>query len=202
MQHGYRAGYTVNQFQTNLDFNPDDLTEVDQSGNFKNKIFLSNINLVEQFSPLLRIDLEMKNSVRILAEVRKDRALTLSFANNLLTEIKGDEYTLGLGYRLKDLKIGTNFGGKKQILKSDLNLKLDLSLRDNKTIIRNLELDQSQITAGQTIYSIQFTADYALSKNLTGLFFYDHTFSETAISTAFPITTVRSGFTLRYNFGN
>ena len=144
----------------------------------------------------------MKNSVKVSAEYRKDRALGLSFANNLLTEIKGDEIIIGLGYRIKDLRIGTNFGGKKQILKSDLNFKLDLSRRDNRTIIRYLDIENNQTTAGQTIYGAQLLVDYALSKNLTAAFYYDHTFSEYAISTAFPQTTIRSGLTLRYNFGN
>jgi cell surface protein SprA len=202
LQHGYRASYTVNQFQTNLDYDPNEPTAVDQAGNFKSEVFLSNVNLTEQFSPLIRIDFEMKNSVKILAELRKDRALSLSFANNLMTEIQGNEIVLGLGYRIKDLKIGTNFGGKKKILKSDLNFKIDLSRRDNKTIIRYLDIENNQTTAGQTIYGLQFSADYALSKNLTALFYYDHTFSEYAISTAFPQTTIRSGLTLRYNFGN
>lgn len=202
IQHGYRAGYTVNQFQSNLDFNRNNPTETDQAGNFKNETILANVNLTEQFSPLIKVDFEMKNSVKILAEVRKDRALSLSFANNLLTEIQGMEYILGLGYRIKDLRIGTNFGGKKKILKSDLNFKMDFSIRDNKTIIRYLDIENNQVTAGQTIYGLQFTADYALSKNLTALFYYDHTFSEYAISTAFPQTTIRSGITLRYNFGN
>jgi cell surface protein SprA len=202
IQHGYRSGYTVNQFQNNLDYDPLNPTEVDQGGNFKSKTLLTNVNLTEQFSPLIKIDFEMKNSIKILAEYRKDRALSLSFANNLLTEIKGDEIILGLGYRIKDLRIGTNFGGKKKILKSDLNFKLDLSRRDNKTIIRYLDVENNQTTAGQTLYGAQLSVDYALSKNLTALFYYDHTFSEYAVSTAFPQTTIRSGFTLRYDFGN
>ncbi len=207
LQHGYTAGYTVNQFQTNLDYNRSRdgnpvTASTNQAGDFKSEQFLTNVNLTEQFSPLLKIDLEMKNSIKVSAEYRKDRALGLSFANNLLTEIKGDEIIIGLGYRIKDLRIGTNFGGKKQILKSDLNFKLDLSRRDNRTIIRYLDIENNQTTAGQTIYGAQLLVDYALSKNLTAAFYYDHTFSEYAISTAFPQTTIRSGLTLRYNFGN
>lgn len=202
IQHGYRAAYTVNQFQSNLDYDPNNPEDLDQAGNFKSPTLLNNVNLTEQFSPLVRIDFEMQNSIKILAEVRKDRALSLSFANNLLTEIKGDELILGLGYRIKDLRIGTNFGGKKTVLRSDLNFKMDFSVRENKTIIRYLDIENNQTTAGQTIYGLQFSADYALSKNLTALFYYDHTFSEYAISTAFPQTTIRSGITLRYNFGN
>lgn len=202
LSHGYRASYTVNSFQSNLDYDPENPGAVDQAGNFKSQTLLSNVNLTEQFSPLLKVDFEMNNSIKILAEMRKDRALSLSLANNLLTEIKGVEYIVGLGYRIKDLRIGTNFGGTRSVMTSDLNFKLDLSMRDNITIIRYLDLENSQTTAGQTIYGAQLTVDYALSKNLTALFYYDHTFSEYAISTAFPQTTIRSGITLRYNFGN
>jgi len=200
--HGYNATYTINQFRTNLDYDPDNPNELDQGGNFKNETLFSNINLMEQFSPLFKIDMEMNNSLKILAEVRKDRLLSMSFDNNLLTEIKGSEYILGLGYRIKDVKINSKLAGNKQIIKSDLNMKADLSLRDNKTIIRYLDLDNNQVTAGNTIWSLKYSADYAFSKNLTGIFYFDYSFSEYAISTAFPQTTVRSGLTLRYNFGN
>ncbi|WP_047548188.1 cell surface protein SprA [Psychroserpens sp. Hel_I_66] len=215
LTHGYRSSYTINQFRTNLDIDPNDLQRgvayedqpnlidvVDQSGNFKNRTIFSNINLEEQFSPLFRLDFEMQNSVKILAEMKKDRILSLSFDNNLLTEIQGHEYILGLGYRIKDLRIRSKLAGPKQVIKSDLNMKADISVRNNKTIIRYLDIDNNQITQGQTIYGLKYTADYAFTKNLTAIFYFDYTFSEYEISTAFPQTTIRSGFTLRYNFGN
>lgn len=212
--HGYRSSYTINQFRSNLDLEPGDLRPgvsyqdqdldqvVDQSGNFKNETIFSNINLEEQFSPLFRLDFEMKNSIKILAEMKKDRILSLSFDNNLLTEIQGNEYILGLGYRIKDVRIRSKLAGPRRIIKSDLNLKADVSVRNNKTIIRYLDIDNNQITQGQTIWGAKFAADYAFSKNLTAIFYFDYTFSEYEISTAFPQTTIRSGFTLRYNFGN
>jgi cell surface protein SprA len=200
--HGYRSSYTINQFRTNLDYDPNNPDELDQGGNFKNETLFSNINLEEQFSPLVRIDFEMKNSVKILAEVKRDRILSLSFDNNLLTEIQGKEYTLGLGYRIKDVKIRSKIAGPRQIVTSDLNMKADISIRDNKTIIRYLDLENNQVTSGQTIWGLKYSADYAFSKNLTGIFYFDYAFSEYAISTAFPQTTVRSGITIRYNFGN
>ena len=134
--------------------------------------------------------------------MRTNRTMALSFDNNLMTEIKGEEYTVGLGYRFKDVKFVTNIGGNKTRLKGDLNLKADVTLRDNITIIRNLDIDNNQITSGQNLLSIKFTADYALTKSLNALFFYDHSFSQFAVSTAFPQTTINTGFTLRYNLGN
>jgi cell surface protein SprA len=218
LTHGYRSTYTINQFNTNLNLNlnPEDneapvpgldyenqpQEALDQSGNYKNRTLFSNINLTEMFSPLIRIDFEMQNSVKILTEIKKDRLLSLSFDNNLMTEVQGMEYVLGLGYRIKDLRINSNLAGPSKRIVSDLNMKADISIRDNKTIIRYLDLENNQVTSGQTIWGLKYSADYAFSKNLTGIFYFDYTFSEYAISTAFPQTTIRSGFTIRYNFGN
>ena len=211
ISHGYNAMYTINQFRSNLDYNEGNPTldfvsqnpnVLDQSDNYKNEFLYSNINLMEQFSPLFKLDFEMKNSIKILAEVKKDRLLSLSFDNNLLTEIQGNEYIFGFGYRVKDLKIRSSLAGASQIIKSDLNMKLDLSIRNNKTTIRYLDLDNNQVTSGQTIWNFKYSADYDFSRNLTGIFYFDYSFSEYAISTAFPQTTIRSGFTMRYNFGN
>ena len=39
--------------------------------------------------------MEFKNSIKILAEFRKERAISLSLDNNLITETLGDEYIVG-----------------------------------------------------------------------------------------------------------
>ena len=103
LTHGYRASYTINQFQTNLDFDASQPNAKDSGGNFIPEQLYGNINLVEQFNPLLRVDVELKNSFKFLAELKTDRALSLSLDNNLLTESSGEEYILGMGYRIKDL---------------------------------------------------------------------------------------------------
>ncbi|WP_026933429.1 cell surface protein SprA [Christiangramia echinicola] len=202
LNHGYRSDYTLNQFQTNLDYNPANPEELNQAGDFKNPVLYSNLVLTELFTPLVRIDFETKGSIQILAEMQKDRSLAFSFDNNLLTEYSGNEYTLGTGYRIKDLKIATALGGRRRVLSSDLNFRADVSYRKNRTIVRYLDLANAQTISGQDIWSINFKADYAFTRNLTARFYYDHTFSEYAVSTAFPQTTIRSGFTLIYNFGN
>ena len=202
LQHNYRASYTINQYRSNFkyDENPEG---VDDSGNFFNKTLISNINLVEQFSPLIRVDFELKNAFKFLTEIKKDRALSMSFDNNLLTEVKGIEYIFGLGYRFKDIVFSSRLADSPTgIIKGDINVKADLSYRNNQTIVRYLNYDNNQLAGGQNIWSLKFTADYSFSKSLTAIFYYDHSFSQAVISTSFPLTNIRSGFTLRYNFGN
>ncbi|MBF6609185.1 MAG: cell surface protein SprA [Flavobacterium sp.] len=202
LQHGYRASYTVNSFRSNFEYdqNPNGL---DSGGNVFTKNIISNVNLVEQFNPLLRIDFELKNSFKFLAEMKKDRALSMSFDNNLLTEVQGIEYVGGFGYRFKDVIFSSRLADNPTgIIRSDINIKIDLSYRNNKTIVRYLDYDNNQLAGGQNLWSGRLTADYSFSKNLTAIFYYDHSFSQAVISTSFPMTNIRAGFTLRYNFGN
>ncbi|OIQ21839.1 MAG: cell surface protein SprA [Flavobacterium sp. MedPE-SWcel] len=204
IQHGYRASYNINAYRSNFEYDQNPTgQDNDGVGNFYSEHIISNINLSEQFNPLIRIDFEMKNSIKILAEVRKDRTLNMSFDNNLLTEVKGNEYIIGLGYRIKDVRINSSLADNPtNVIKSDINLKADFSLRKNETIVRYLDYDNNQLGGGQNIWSIKFTADYSFSKNLTAIFYYDHSFSKAVISTSYPLTNIRTGFTLRYNFGN
>ena len=202
LQQNYRASYTINAFRSNFEYNknPDG---VDASGNYFNSTIMSNITLVEQFSPLIKLDFELKNSLKILTEIKKDRALSMSFDNNLLTEVKGIEYIVGLGYRIKDVILSSALADNPTgIIKSDINLKGDLSYRNNQTIVRYLDYNNNQLAGGQNLWSLKISADYSFSKNLTAIFYYDHAFSKPVISTSFPLTNIRSGFTLRYNFGN
>ncbi len=198
IQHGYRSNYSVNSFRSNLNPNPKDT-----NGNFFPDVITSNVNLTEQFNPLININFELKNSLNIMAEMKRDRSLNMSFDNNLLTEVQGNDYTIRVGYRIKGVQFNSKLADNAQgMIKSDINVKADFTLRKNMTIVRYLDYDNNQLGGGQNIWSFKLTADYSFSKNFTAIFFYDHQFSKAVISTAFPLTNIRSGFTLRYNFGN
>ena len=115
LSHGYRASYSINSYQTNLE-KVQLINDGQDPINAENldilpDLILNNVVLTDEFNPLIRVDFEMINSVSVLAEVRTDRALSLSFDNDLMTEINGKEYTVGLGYRFKDVKFVTNIGG-------------------------------------------------------------------------------------------
>ena len=146
--------------------------------------------------------MEFKNSLRLVFDIIKDRAISLSLANNLITESWGDEFTIGVGYRIKKLRIRSSLAENSSNFIGDLNTKIDLSLRKNISVIRNLDLENNKVSAGQSVFSMKASADYALNKNFSAIFFYDHLFSKYQISTSFPQTNIRSGFTFRYTFGN
>ncbi|MHB1107746.1 MAG: T9SS outer membrane translocon Sov/SprA, partial [Lutibacter sp.] len=201
--HSYNSLYSITSFSNNLAYNNNNpYAETDIAGNYINKTIFSNVNLLEEFSPLIKVDVKMKNSVSFSGRINKDRGLTLNFNNNTITQIKGTEYVVGLGYRLKDLAMSFKFGGEVTKLKGDLDLRADVSLRDNETIIRAIDKDNNQVTGGQRLLSLKFFADYAVSKNLTTSFYFDQSSSQYAISTTFPRQSISSGLSVRYIFGN
>lgn len=203
LSHAYKSLYTITNYTNNSAYNiAAPYSNPDISGNYQSSKLFTNVNLIEEFSPLIKMDVKFKNSFSFTGRLNKDRALMLNFNNNTITQNSGTEYTLGLGYRIKDLAMNFRIRGKKTRIKGDLNLKADVTLRDDKTVIRAIDQDNNQVTGGQRLLSIKFFADYALSKNLTASFYFDQSASSYAISTTFPRQSISSGLSVRYVLGN
>jgi cell surface protein SprA len=113
-----------------------------------------------------------------------------------VTEVRGKEYVVGTGYRFKNVKFPFTIGGSNP--QSDLNLRVDLSLRDNATVIRKMEERQNQVTAGQNILSIKTSADYTLNQRLNVRAFYERVVNTPVISTSFPSANTNAGISLRF----
>jgi len=197
--HAYRSNFSMGSYTTNLTAGDvsNGLTQTDISGNFISDKQIMTISIMEQFAPLLGIDMTLKNNLMAKIEIKKDRNIALSLSNNQITEIKGSELVIGSGYRFEKLQLPIKFNGKA-IKPSDLNLRLDLSIRDNKTITRKIVEEQNQATAGQKMISIKFTGDYNLSQNLSIRFYFDRIVNKPFISTSFPTANTNAGFALRF----
>ncbi len=200
--HSYKSTYNINSFSTNLLYEADPLDGLgyvrDFQDNFVPELQMNTVSIREDMNPLFGFDGTWVNSMLTRFEFRKSRILALSLANNQLTESKNDEMIIGAGYRFKEvaLKIG------QKAYQSDLNLKFDLSVRDNKTIIRYLaqteEDEVDQITSGDRIFKIVFTADYLLSPRFNLQFFFDRTLNKPHTSRSFLRVDTNVGFSLRF----
>ena len=207
--HGYKATYTVAGIQSSSDYynyevsknTPMPSPDKDRNGNFLNPYVFSQVGYVEEFSPLIGADVTMRNNMQFRAMYNKNRAYVLGLQNYTLSEDSGSEYIVGFGYIFKDLKFKMRFRGKQRTIKSDLNLKFDFSLRDNKTRITNILAQDSQVTGGQRVLGINFSADYSFSQNFQVKFFYNQLVTKYKISTAYPLSTLRAGLSFNFTFG-
>ena len=197
--HSYTSTYTGTGIQSNIDHYNNRVRDI--NNDFVNPYTFSNIGYVESFAPLLGVDVTLRNNMQIRAQYNKDRLFMLGLVNNNLTEDDSKEYIVGFGYIVKDLKLKLNVRGKSKNVVSDLNIRGDFSLRDSRTRITNILLDDSQVTGGQKLLGIKLTADYNLSQNFNLSLFYDQLMTKYKISTAFPLSTVRAGLRATFNFG-
>ncbi len=205
--HAYLSTYNVGTFNSSILYREvNGMPSVpDDAGNFVPQLQTTVISITEQFNPLFKVDMGFINSLLASAEVRRSRNIALSFSNNQLTEITSNEYIVGLGYRLKGIKFnlsGVMGGGKKTRTNSDLNLKLDFSIRQNKTVLRRVDQDINQISVGQQVFSLNFSADYNLSARFNVRFYFDKVINTPYVSNQYRTSNTKGGIALRFTLGN
>lgn len=203
ISHSYRSTYSVGSYVTNLDyqdFNGDGWADQvnEATNNYFNQYEFNQVTLRESLSPLFKLDMTLKNSVLARVEIKKDRTLTLGLSNNQLTERSTSELIVGSGYRLKDLSFNVRAAGKQTQVKSDLDLKLDFSIRTNKVVIRQLVENLEEITGGNSVFSLKFTADYVVSSRLNLRLFYDRVFTNPYVTSSFESAVSNGGFSIRF----
>jgi cell surface protein SprA len=204
LTHAYLSTYNVGSFSSNIKFTEAQgmPSALDDAGNFIPQEQLSIVSITEQFNPLIKLDLGFINSLLASVEYKRSRNLSLSFVNNQLTEINSAEFIIGTGYRIKGIKFnisGLIGGGKKTRTNSDLNLKLDFSIRRNKTVLRRVDQDINQISVGQQVMTLNFSADYNLSTRFNIRFYFDKVINSPYVSNQYRTSNTKGGIALRFN---
>ncbi len=202
VSHAYRSTYNVGSYITNLDWESfrDGFSFVrDARGNFIPKYQINGVSISEQYAPLIQFNITWLNNISTRAELKKGRILNLSLNNNQLIENYNNEWVVGVGYRFDkmDIILGSRAGQKK--MSSDLNLRTDISFRDNFSIIRRIEEGLNQMTSGQKITTLKFSADYVLSDRFNMQVFYDREVRTPYISSNYPTTNSSFGVSFRFS---
>ena len=196
ISHSYQCTYNVGSYTSYSNF-----TAIGEDMGFTKDVTTGNpvpssqynitsVNITESLNPLIGVDMTMKNSLLIKLEFKKQRTLTLNVSSNQLMEAKNDEWVVGAGYVLKDFDIMLKLKQNRvKKVKNDLNLRADFSLKDVETIVRKIELAQSQATAGDMVIAFKFSADYVFSERLSFRLYYDMQLRNPLVSTSYPTAT-------------
>lgn len=167
ISHGYKSTLTVNSYNTDIFYDPTNPYTIDPlNANYIARYEIPQIVITEQLQPLLGVDIKLKNEITLKTDFKKSRTLAMSFIDYRLAETQSESYTVGFGYRIKDVKIGFLMGkkAKKSSSKSkkkpatdgasgtkpppgggsaqqsnDLNIKFDFEVHDDITINHGLD---------------------------------------------------------------
>ncbi len=182
------------------------------------------VTINESFSPLLGLDVTFLNNLTLKAEYRKTRTLSLSTTSVQINEGRSNDWVIGVGYKISDFRIfgsgasrkirkaqgGRNknnnntttstSNNRKSGVNHDLNMRLDISLRDQAAITRDIATRTSAASSGNSALKISFMADYTLSRLLTMSFYYDRQTNTPLLSSnAYPTTTRDFGLSMKFS---
>lgn len=160
---------------------------------------ISSVSLTESFSPLLGVDATMLNNVTIRADYTTTRNLNLNISSYQIVEALSNKFTVGLGYKFAEFNKILKMK-KTRDFSNDLTVRLDFSYNRMQSLIRKIEDVTTQATSGNIAKTIQFSADYGLSRALTLRAFYDLQINEPLISSAsYPTSNSNYGVAIRFS---
>ncbi|MBO5467407.1 MAG: cell surface protein SprA [Prevotella sp.] len=229
LNHSYKSVYAVgsyasystyHEYMNGLGFINDTKT-----GNpIPNSMYnVSTVSINEAFSPLLGIDFTLNNNLTCKMEYRTTRVLNLSMTSIQINEALSKDWVIGLGYKISNFQLFSNAssrkikkaqrGGSKSSnqqsstttrgrsgVNHDLNLRLDISYRNQAAITRDIATMTSSASSGNSALKISFMADYTLSRLLTVSAYYDRqTNTPLLSSSSYPTTTQDFGFSFKFS---
>ena len=176
---------------------------------------VSTVSINESFSPLLGVDVTLQNNMTVGVEYRSTRVLNLSMTSVQLNEATSGDWVVKWGYKINDFKL---FGSRnhravkgkknqdqettsprgKTTTNNALNLRLDVSYRNQANITRDIASLTSSASSGNKAFKLSFIADYTLSKLLTMSFYFDRqTNTPLLSSSSYPTTTQDFGLSMK-----
>ena len=236
INHGYKSIYSVGSYASFSSYQKimgDEIgfiTDATTSNPTPSSMFnVSTVSINESFSPLLGVDVTLKNNMTLKAEYRTTRVLALSMTSVQINETTSKDWVFGMGYKINDFRFfksralkaarsrrGAGTGDDddnnnsrtsrssrnkgKTDFAHDLSLRLDFSLRKQAAITRDIATVTSTATSGNTAFKLAFTADYTLSRLLTMSLYYDRQSNTPLLSSGtYPTVTQDFGVSLKFS---
>ena len=234
LNHAYKSVYAVGAYSSYSTFMEymDGLgfiTDATTGNPMPSSMFnVATVSINESFSPLLGLDLTFYNNLTCKLEYRTTRVLNLSMTSVQINESTSNDWVVGLGYKINDVKLfGWNAPKNKKVkskskakgandqqnqdnkssvrknnngFNNDLNLRLDLSLRKQAAITRDIATMTSNASSGNSAFKLSFSAEYTMSRLLTLSFYFDRQKNTPLLSSSsYPTTTQDFGLSLKFS---
>jgi len=201
--HAYNCTYAIGSYQTYTNYlETDDALgfTLDVTNNCpvpSSQFDIGTVTLTESWAPLCGINATLLNNLSVRGDFKHTRSVTLAMSSAQITENVSKDMTLGVGYKIANFnqKIGMP-DGKQKGVSHDLNMKFDMTYKNQMSLLRKVTDEFSQATSGNSAWSFKFSADYQFSKMLQMKVYYDRQVNTPLISTSYPTVNSDFGMTL------
>ncbi len=159
---------------------------------------LSTMSFIEKFSPLIGINATTKSKVTFNLSYGQERTIILNFNSNIVRELSNKDFTIGLGFTKANMLIPFKVGGKRVRLPNDFKFESRLTIRDQRTIVRNIDALTTPEQGGVQ-FQLRPQASYNVNKKLSITAYYDRNFNNPYVSNQFYRSTDQAGFQVRFS---
>ena len=182
------------------------------------------VSINESFSPLIGVDVTFLNNLTVKAEYRRTRVLNLSMTSIQINESRSNDIVIGLGYKISNFRLfggntsrkiqkaqrgnrkndnknsSSSTTGRRSGVNHDLNMRFDISLRDQAAVTRDIATRTSAASSGNSALKMSFMADYTLSRLLTLSAYYERQTNKPLLSSSsYPTTTHDFGLSMKFS---
>jgi cell surface protein SprA len=207
----------------------DPFVELSPNNNYYSRLEIPAVSIQEQFVPILGLSLKTVGDMKLDVEYKMTRGLELGITqlreNKSKEIVIGGGYVIknfkGFGKKKKAKKsrkkeeatdtpeekdkltgllgkLGSDKGTSAQ--GRDLKINFSYSLRDDISQIYDLLTGiDAQADRGNKTVTMNPTVEYDVNKNLALRFYFDYSKITPKTSLSFPVTTIRTGVTLRFS---
>lgn len=208
ISHGYTSKYSVSSFTSSLaygsnEINPNsDIENAPPSSIIDGKLVpvyvIDQVVIQETFAPLIGINIRTKGKLTYKVEYRKDRRLALSMSNSQIQENSKNDLVLGIGVAKTGFKFPFRWQGREiPPLKNELNVKLDVTVSEMKTVQREIGVP-AVVTNGNLNFQLRPTISYVVNTRVNLLFYFERTINSPRISSSYRRATTSFGVQLRF----
>lgn len=203
LNHNYQCSYNVGSYNSfsdwvtignGLGFTKDVLT----NGAIPSSPYdISSVTVTEKFAPLIGFTATLYNDLTLNVQYDDQRTLTLNSSAGQLVEASSASFSLGGSYKIANFNNVLKIKSKQQNVNNDLTFNLNVKMSSNTALIRKIESNTAQATNGTRTWTMNFTANYVVSKRITMGAYFDYQTNTPLVSTSsYPTTSSNYGLTI------
>ena len=214
IRHSYNGQYAIGGFNNNLNAKDVDedgfssesffVDEERQIANFQSIFNITAVQIREDFSPLVGLNMTWKSGMTSSVEYRTRRLLNLNVGGLQLIDAREKDLAVMIGYRKDKLNWNFRFLGRDFNLNNSLNVNVRLTMRDQIERNRSLGVigNEPTLSADPTRGSLQWiispSVDYVVSNRVNVKLFFDKNITEPHTTQSFPTSFTSGGVQVRF----
>ena len=198
IKHAYTGRYSIGNYTQNLKYRADEVAKLGKD--LTPKYQIADATITEGFYPLIGVNLTTKNNWTVGAEYKRSRTLKLFAASFNLTEMRSNEFQLNAGYRTTGLTLPFRKNGRWLYIPNDFRFDLTVSVTDNVTVIRKVDLNINKYTAGMKNIRISPSVTYQVNQKINLALKYNRVVMDPKVANQFYTALTDFGLEVRYTF--